>query len=104
MTRQVRICMFPEVASWQVSQGKVIPIHKDFNGQGVMYTFVGFWNLRTKSTIRITEIRDEITPENRICTLEQAAVYVKAVENFIEDMRQGEGAGEDRWGQRLVCF
>ena len=87
---QGRFVIFPEIASWQTSQGEVIPIYEDFNGRGVSYTLVGFWNLRTKSTIRISEIHDEIAPENRICTLEQAAVYVKAVENFMEDMRQGE--------------
>ena len=85
-----KFVVFPEIASWQTSQGEVIPIYEDFNGRGVSYTLVGFWNLRTKSTIRISEIHDEIAPENRICTLEQAAVYIKAVENFMEDMRQGE--------------
>ncbi len=39
----------------------------------------GFWNVQTEQAVKVSDIRDEITPENRICTLEQAEVYVKAV-------------------------
>lgn len=42
--------------------------------------------MQTEQAVKASEIRDEITPENRICTLEQAEVYVKAVESFMEDM------------------
>lgn len=39
----------------------------------------GFWNVQTEQAVKVSDIRDEITPENQICTLEQAEVYVKAV-------------------------
>lgn len=48
--------------------------------------------MQTKQTIKVSEIREEIIPENRICTLEQAEVYVKAVENFMEDIKSAESA------------
>ncbi|WP_158605022.1 hypothetical protein [Hominisplanchenecus murintestinalis] len=35
-------------------------------------------------------------PENRICTLELAEVYVKAVESFMEDMEPEERTRENR--------
>ncbi len=41
------------------------------------------------------KIREEITPENRISTLEQAEVYVKAVENFMEDMELNDNTKYD---------
>lgn len=46
--------------------------------------------MQTKQTIKVSEIREEIIPENRICTLEQAEVYVKAVESFMEEMKPEE--------------
>lgn len=49
-----------------------------------------------KKNINVYEIKDEITPKNRICTLEQAEVYVKAVENFMEDMKKPESAKDNR--------
>ena len=52
----------------------------------------GFWNVQTEQAVKVSDIRDEITPENRICTLEQAEVYVKAVENFMEEMKMPENA------------
>ncbi len=67
---------------------KAISIYESFNRRGVSYTLVGFWNLRTKFTIWISGIHNEITTENRIFTLKHAMVYVKSVENFMEDMRQ----------------
>lgn len=59
------------------------------------YRLVGFWNVQTKQTIKVSEIREEIIPENRICTLEQAEVYVKAVESFMEDMESEERARDN---------
>ncbi len=59
---------------------------EDFNGWRIDYRLAGFWNVETEQAIRVLDIRDEITSENRICTLEQAEVYVKAVEIFMEDM------------------
>lgn len=46
--------------------------------------------MQTEQGIKVSEIKDEITPENRICTLEQAEVYVKAVESFMEEMKSVE--------------
>ncbi|MDE5777720.1 MAG: MerR family transcriptional regulator [Lachnospiraceae bacterium] len=46
-----------------------------------------FRNVQTEQNIKMYEIKDEIIPENRICTLEQAEVYVKAVENYMEEMK-----------------
>lgn len=59
------------------------------------YRLVGFWNVQTKQTIKVSEIREEIIPENRICTLEQAEVYVKSVESFMEDMESEERARDN---------
>lgn len=56
----------------------MIPVYEDFNGRGTDYKLAGFWNVQTEHGIKISEIRDEITPENRICTLEQAEVDIKA--------------------------
>lgn len=88
--------MFPEVASWQTSKGEVVPVYEDYNGRGTDYRLAGFWNMQTEQAVKISEIRDEITQENRICTLEQAEVYVKAVENFVEDMKSAENARDNR--------
>ena len=87
---RVVVVIFPEVASWQTSKGEVNPVYEDFNRRGTSYTLAGFWNVQTDSGIKISEIKDEITPENRICTLEQAEVYVKAVESFMEEMKPAE--------------
>ena len=46
--------------------------------------------MQTEQTIKVSEIKDEIIPENRICTLEQAEVYVKAVEKFMEETKPKE--------------
>ncbi len=51
--------------------------------------------MQTKQTIKVSEIREEIIPENRICTLEQAEVNVKAVESFMEDMESEERARDN---------
>ena len=51
--------------------------------------------MQTEQGIKVSEIRDEITPENRICTLEQAEVYVKAVENFMKEMKSIESVRYD---------
>ena len=91
-----RFVIFPEVASWQTSKGEVIPVYEDFNRRGTSYTLAGFWNVQTDSGIKISEIKDEIIPENRICTLEQAEVYVKAVESFMEEMKPAENTKSDR--------
>lgn len=53
--RYQRLVVFPEIASWQTSKGEVI---------------------------RVSEIRDVIIPENRICTLEQAEVYYEGGGKF----------------------
>ena len=71
-------------------------MYEDFNGRGTDYTLAGFWNVQTEQSIKISEIRDEITPDNRICMLEQAEVYVKAVENFMEEMEPAESTRYDR--------
>lgn len=52
--------------------------------------------MQTKQAVKVSDIREEITPENRICTLEQAEVYVKAVESFMEDMELEERTRENR--------
>lgn len=51
--------------------------------------------------IKISEIKGEITPENRICTLEQAEVYVKAVESFMEEMKPMENVRHNHSMHRL---
>ena len=48
--------------------------------------------MQTEQAINVLEIRDEITLENRICTLGQAEVYMKAVESFMEEMKAPESA------------
>lgn len=96
LPRYERLVIFPEIASWQTSKGEVIPVYEDFNGRGTSYTLAGFWNVQTEHGIKISEIRDEITPENRICTLEQAEVYIKAVESFMEEMKTTESARDNR--------
>lgn len=90
--RYERLVIFPEIASWQTSRGEVVPLYEDFNRRGTDYRLVGFWNVQTEQAIKVLEIRDEITLENRICTLGQAEVYMKAVESFVEDMNTPERA------------
>lgn len=96
LPRYERLVIFPEIASWQTSRGEVVPIYEDYNRRGTDYRLAGFWNVQTEQAIKIFEIRDEITPENRICTLEQAEVYMKAVESFMEDMKTPEIARDNR--------
>jgi len=86
LPRYERLVIFPEIASWQTTRGEVVPLYEDFNRRGTDYRLVGFWNVQTEQAIKVLEIRDEIIPENRICTLEQAEVYMKAVESFMEEM------------------
>lgn len=81
-----RLVIFPEIALRQTTRRKVVPLYEDFNRRGRDYRLVGFWNMQTEQGIKVFEIRDEIIPENRICTLEQTEVYMKAVESFMEDM------------------
>lgn len=90
LPRYDKLVIFPEIASWQTSKGEVVPVYEDYNGRGMDYQLAGFWNMQTEQGIKVSEIRDEITPKNRICTLEQAEVYVKAVESFMEDMNPEE--------------
>lgn len=51
--------------------------------------------MQIEQAIKFFEIRDEITSENPICTLEQAEVYMKAVESFIEEMKTPESAKDN---------
>jgi len=90
LPRYNRFVIFPEIASWQTSKGEVVPVYEDFNRRGTDYRLAGFRNAQTKQNINLYEIKDEITPKNRICMLEQAEVYVKAVENFMEEMKLEE--------------
>jgi len=53
-------------------------------------------NVQKEQAVKVSEIREEIMPENRICTLELAEVYVKAVESFMEDMEPEERTRENR--------
>ena len=71
-------------------------MYEDYNGRGTDYRLAGFWNVQTEQAVKVSEIRVEIIPENRICTLEQAEVYVKAVESFMEDMEPEECTRENR--------
>lgn len=96
LPRYERLVIFPEIASWQTTRGEVVPVYEDYNGRGMDYRLVGFWNVQTKQAIKVLEIRDEIIPENRICTLEQAEVYMKAAENFMEDMKAPENVRNNR--------
>ena len=52
--------------------------------------------MQVEQAAKVSEIREEITPENRICTLEQAEVYVKAAESFMEEMKMPENARNNR--------
>lgn len=54
------------------------------------------WLYPSRQAVKVSEIREEIMPENRICTLELAEVYVKAVESFMEDMEPEERTRENR--------
>jgi len=68
MPRYERLITLPEIASWQTSGGEVVPVYEDYNGWGTDYRLAGFRNVQTEQAIKVLEIRDEITPENRICT------------------------------------
>lgn len=96
LPRYDKLVIFPEIASWQTSKGEVVPVYEDYNRRGTDYQLAGFWNVQTEQGIKVSEIRDEITPKNRICTLEQAEVYMKAVESFMEDMKTTESARDNR--------
>lgn len=91
-----RLVTFPEIASWQTSTGEVVPVYEDYNRRGTEYRLAGFWNVQKEQAVKVSEIREEIMPENRICTLELAEVYVKAVESFMEDMEPEERTRENR--------
>lgn len=91
-----RLVIFLEIASWQTSKGEVIPVYEDYNGCGTEYKQAEFWNVQTKKGIKVSEIRDEITSENRVCTLEQAEVYIKAVESFMEEVKTTESTRYNR--------
>lgn len=95
LPRYERLVIFLKIASWLTTRGKVVPLYEDSNRHGTDYRLVGFWNVQTDSSIKIFEIRKEITPENRICTLEQAEVYMKAVESFMEEMKKPERTREN---------
>ena len=95
LPRYDRLVTFLEVASWQTSKGEVVPVYEDYNGRGTEYQLAGFWNVQTEQAVKLSEIRDEITPENRICTLEQAEVYVKAVESFMEEVKMPESVKDN---------
>ena len=90
LPRYERFVIFPEIASWQTSKVEVVPVYEDFNGRGTDYRLAGFRNMQTEQNIRVVDIKNEIIPENRICTLEQAEVYVKAVESFMEEIKPEE--------------
>lgn len=96
LPRYDRLVIFPDIASWQTSKGEVLPVYEDYNGRGTDYRLAGSWNVQTKQAIKVSEIREEIIPENRTCTLEQAEVYVKAVESFMEEMNPTENAKHNR--------
>ena len=96
LPRYDRLVIFPEIASWQTSKGEVVPVYEDYNGRGTDYQLAGFWNVQTEQGIKVSEIRGEIAPENRICTLEQAEVYMKAVESFMEEVKTTESAKYNR--------
>lgn len=90
LPRYEKYVIFPEIASWQTSKGEVVPLYEDFNRRGTNYQLVGFRNMQTEQNIRVVDIRDEITPENRICTLERAEMYMKAAESFMEELKLAE--------------
>ncbi len=96
LPRYDRFVIFPKIASWQTSKGEVVPVYEDFSKRGTEYKLAGFWNVQTEQAIKVFEIKDEIIAENRICTLEQAEVYVKAVESFMEEMKSEESVRYDR--------
>lgn len=91
-----RLVIFPEIASWQTTRGNVVPLYEDFNRRGTDYRLVGFWNVQTEQAIKVLEKRDEITSESRICTLEQAKMYMKAVESFMEEVKKPESTRDNR--------
>ncbi len=74
----------------------MVPVYEDYNGRGTEYRLAGFWNVQKEQAVKVSEIREEIMPENRICTLGLAEVYVKAVESFMEDMEPEERTRENR--------
>ena len=80
----------------QTSKREVIPVYEDFNGRGTDYKLAGFWNVQTEHGIKVSEIMDEITSENRICTREQAEAYMKAVECFMVEMEPTENTWYNR--------
>ncbi len=96
LPRHERFVIFPEVASWQTSKGEVVPVYEDYNRRGTEYRLAGFRNVQTEQVIKVFEIKDEITSENRICTLEQAEMYMKAVENFMEEVKTPEPTRDNR--------
>lgn len=57
------------------------------------YRLAGFKNVQTKQGIKVSEIWDEIMPNNQICTLEQAKVCMKAVESFMKEMKNQKVQG-----------
>ena len=74
----------------------MVPLYEDFNRRGTDYRLVGFWNVQTEQAIKVLEIREEITSENRICTLEQAKMYMKTVESFMEEVKKPESTRDNR--------
>ena len=52
--------------------------------------------MQAEQAAKVSEIREEITPENRICTLEQAKMYMKTVESFMEEVKKPESTRDNR--------
>ena len=72
-----RLVTFPEIASWQTSTGEVVPVYEDYNGRGTEYRLAGFWNVQKEQAVKVSEIREEIMPENRPMYQRQNEEYIQ---------------------------
>ena len=63
--------------SWQTSTGEVVPVYEDYNGRGTEYRLAGFWNVQKEQAVKVSEIREEIMPENRPMYQRQNEEYIQ---------------------------
>lgn|GEM_PF-271595 len=67
---QAGFCWFPRLMKWNTSVGEVAPVFRD-DPDGYSYRLEVFRNVETKAIYKVENLKEEISSENRIGTLEQ---------------------------------
>ncbi len=80
---QSGFCWFPRLMKWNTSKGEVSPVFRDDPG-GYSYKLEGFRNIETKEMYKVEILKDEISSDNRIGTLEQIRGNVEVLEKQVD--------------------